>query len=274
MNVFLTILSLCLILSNGLSQAHTKDEEPSEFLDMATSFLQQTLASQSSGQGGSAGGDALSGIAQLVGGMMQSDGKGNNGVGAAQIINGLSSLMSNANGGQGGGGIDPALIGNVLEMFAGNDDGDDDEPPRKRRKRSRAKDNGNGNGMETFVNLASMFMNSQASNGGGSGGNDGLMSLLPMVLQAVNSFNGAEGERVHARHRDHENVLPPFLERLHQMWDHFSHSELAEVLWKKSGVNQIFKVSESNRIFSCHNCIHLRYCFCLGIHNARRKIGL
>lgn len=184
----------------------------------------------------------MAGIAQLVGNMIQSDNKGSNGgINAAQIIGGLSSLMAGSGGrGGGGGGIDPALIGNVLEMFSGGSDDDEEEPPRKRRKRASAQE---GNGLEGLLTVASMFMNSNNRGSAGAGG-DGLLSLLPMVMQAVNSFSGAEGDNVHARHKDHEQILPPFLERIHVMWDHFSNSELAETLWDKSGLNTVFRVRE------------------------------
>lgn len=240
-SVLFIFINLCVLFSSSYTtQAPQKHEEQNNFLDMATTFLEATLSSQNSGSGG----DSMAGIAQLVGSLMQSDNKGNNGgIGAAQILSGLSSLLANANGGgrSNSGGIDPALIGNVLQMFSGGNDDDEDEPPRKRRKRANSQDNGNG--LEGLMSVASMFLNNAGNNrGSNGGGGDSLISLLPMVMQAVNSFSGAEGENVHARHKDHEQILPPFLERIHVMWDHFSNSELAATLWEKSGLNTVFRV--------------------------------
>jgi hypothetical protein len=60
-------------------------------------------------------------------------------------------------------------------------------------------------------------------------------------MQAINSFTGPEGKKTELKHKEHAWVLPPFLEKIHIMWDHFQQSELAQVLWQKSGVHVVFK---------------------------------
>lgn len=222
------------------TQRPSADDDSNPFLDMATSFLQETIANQNGG------GNGLGGIASLIGNMMQPDGAGKSdggGIGAAQIISGIGSLMANSGGGAGG-GFDPSIISNVLEMFTGSDSNAD---ANGRQKRSNDAQNG-GVGLDTIINIASAFINSNKEQGRGNNApQDGLMSLLPMVVQAYNSFTGPEGNEIHAKHAEHAWVLPPFLEKIHVIWDHFSNSELAEALWKKSGVHSIFKVNIAKR---------------------------
>lgn len=234
------IIFIAVISVNGTwqhsTQRPTEDDDSNPFLDMATTFLQETIANQNGG------GNGLGGIASLIGNMMQPDGAGKSnggGIGVAQVIAGIGSLMANSNGAGGGGGFDPSIIGNVLEMFTNNDNTD----ANGRQKRSNDAQNG-GVGIETIINIASAFINTNKEQGRGNNeAQDGLMSLLPMVVQAYNSFAGPEGDEIHAKHKEHAFLLPPFLEKIHVIWDHFSNSELAEALWKKSGVHSIFKVN-------------------------------
>lgn len=248
-------------LANSLchsTQRPAREDDSNPFLDLASSFLQETLANQNGGGGG-----GMAGIASLIGTFMQPEAKsdgGGGGIGAAQILSGIGSLMSNMNGGGGGGGgggFDPSIIGNVIEMFTANSGSSND-----RQKRSSGDDDGDaqqgGIGLETILNVVSAFAGSKQNQVRGANKpaqDDGLMSLLPMVMQAVNSFAGPEGEKTQAKHKDHAWVLPPFLEKIHVMWDHFSNSELADALWKKSGVYSIFKVSLYNFYISIYNYI-------------------
>lgn len=244
-HVTFIVLNLCVIFANSHTATKTnkKADDSNPFLDIATSFLQETFANQQGGRGAGSGNNGIAGIAQLIGSLVQQDGsKSNNGgLGAAQILTGISQLIGANNGG--GSGIDPSFIGNVIEMFTtggDNSDDDDDQPQAKRRKRSNGQDSGIG--LDTILNIASVFMGNANNVDSNTDKNEGLMSLLPMAIQAINSFSGPDGDKIHAKHKDHQWILPPFLERIHVMWDHFSNSELAEALWDKSGINQIFKV--------------------------------
>lgn len=218
----------------------SKSDDSNPFLDLAASFLQESMSNQNNG--GSGGG--LASVAQIIGSLMQPDGSSKSNNGAAQILSSIGSLMANAGaGGNSGGGFDPSIITNVIEMFtAGGDTNDIESGDGKRSKRSSGGQEGIG--LETILNIASAFMGNANSVDSQSNGNnaEGLMSLLPMVVQAVNSFSGPEGEKIQAKHKEHAWVLPPLLERIHVIWDHFSNSELAEALWQKSGINTIFKV--------------------------------
>lgn len=268
------VLNLCVIYANSHTAQKTNsksNDDSNPFLDIATSFLQETFANQQNGRGGGngLGTNGIAGIAQLIGSLVQQDGSksngggggGGGGLGAAQILTGISQLMNANNGNQnsGAGGFDPSIIGSVIEMFtsggdSGGHDDDNELPQSKRRKRSNNSAQDNGIGIDTILNIASAFMGSSNNvDGSGDKSNEGLMSLLPMAIQAINSFSGPEGEKTQAKHKDHQWVLPPFLERIHVLWDHFSNSELAEALWEKSGVNQIFKVSSDSRqaLYKC-----------------------
>lgn len=262
-SVVFIFINVCVLFTHShttqMPSRSDPESESSPFIEVAQSFLEEALSSQNSGRGDN--GNGMAGIAQLIGSLMQpsDSGKSNNGgFGAAQILSGIGSLLASSNGGRNGGGgsgFDPSLIGSVLEMFTSNTDSDDGDSSATRKKRSNS--NQDGIGIETLVNLASVFMgNANNVDSESNGKNEGLMNLLPMIVQAVNSFSGQEGERVLAKHKDHQWVLPPFLERIHVMWDHFSNSELAEALWAKSGINAIFKVRfffllESPVIFMC-----------------------
>lgn len=227
--------------SHSSSSHEEAGDDFNPFMELAAA-----LGGQQGGGGGGAG--ALGGIVSLVGNLMQNQdsGKAAGGGGGANIgsiIAGVSSLFANG-GGNGGGGFDPSMIGNVIEMFAGGNDN-------QRAKRGAPQQQENsGPNWEGLLDIAMTFMGNQ--NGGGGGGQQkrrsaedngvggGLMSLLPMVMNVVNSFNSAEGEKIAHAHKDHAWILPPFLEKIHIMWDHFQHSELAQVLWMKTGLNKVF----------------------------------
>lgn len=226
--------------SHSSSSHEEAGDDFNPFMELAAA-----LGGQQGGGGGGAG--ALGGIVSLVGNLMQNQdsGKAAGGGGGANIgsiIAGVSSLF--ANGGGNGGGFDPSMIGNVIEMFAGGNDN-------QRAKRGAPQHQENsGPNWEGLLDIAMTFMGNQ--NGGGGGGQQkrrsaedngvggGLMSLLPMVMNVVSSFNSAEGEKIAHAHKDHAWILPPFLEKIHIMWDHFQHSELAQVLWMKTGLNKVF----------------------------------
>lgn len=234
------------------------EEEPSPFLDIASSFLESFSQGQNNGGGSSL--DGIAGIASMIGNMVQSsDGGKSQPSGAAQIIAGLGSLLAanSRGGGQSSGGFDPSIISNVITMFAAaNGNGD------KRDKRS----NDGGNGLEAVLSIASSFLSNYNQNQDndeletneikqekrnpyqkdepkhpGLNG-DSLLNLLPIVMQTFSSFTGSEMEKTEQKHKDHvQGILPPFLEKIHTAWDHFTHSELSDALYKKIGLDKVFK---------------------------------
>uniref|UniRef100_A0A182IP29 Uncharacterized protein n=1 Tax=Anopheles atroparvus TaxID=41427 RepID=A0A182IP29_ANOAO len=251
-------------------------DEGSPFLDMASEFL-SSLGNQQGGSGGAGGGGGgglggaagLSGIASMLLPLMANangGGKANGNDGMGAILSGIGSMLAaGANGGGGGGGggagFDPALIGNVIQMFAGaanaaggGDEGSE-EPVRrqqqasggKRQKRRASAEQGSNPLVDTMLTMASSWLanynsadhdHDQPAQGGGA---DALVNLLPLAVQAFQSFSGPEMERTQEKHKDHSWVLPPFLENIHVMWDQFTQSELAGALWAKLGLPTVFK---------------------------------
>lgn len=240
-------------LAYSTQRPNQQEEEQSPFLDIASSFLESFSQNQNNGGGSSL--DGIAGIASMIGNMVQSsDGGKPQAAGAAQIIAGLGSLLAASGGGNNrkAGGFDPSIIGNVIEMFTAANGGG------KRDKRSNEE---GGGGLETVLSIASSFLNSYNQNQDQDDletneinqdknpykkdeaklPGDALMNLLPIVMQTLNSFNGPEMDRTEAKHKDHLNVLPPFLEKIHQTWDHFTNSELSDALYKKLGLDNVFK---------------------------------
>lgn len=231
----LAILLFSFVNGYSTQRPNQDSDDGNPFMDMASAFLQETLANQNGNGGG-----GLAGIASLFGSLMQPDGAKNDN-GAGMLLSGIGSLISTMganNGGAGGAGIDPSIIGNVIDIFSNLNSGGSDGGRKKR-------DNNQGSGLESILSLATTFLanqNQPQEEGRKQNEGDGLMSLLPMVMQAINSFSGPEGQKTQDEHKSHAKILPPFLEKIHVIWDHFKQSELAEVLWQRSGINMVFKV--------------------------------
>lgn len=239
-------LFVAILLTTGLFVT-SADDEPSPFLDMASEFLQATLSNQNGGGGG------IGGIAQVLGSLMQGDtagSSGGSGGGAAQLISGIGALLQNMN--QGGdksnsGGFDPAMLINMVSMFASTMN---QQPSQGRNKRTAESETPT---MDAILTMATTFLSNMntedkttAARGdrGGSKQENGApawMELLPTVLQAVQAFTGTSMEETEKKHKSHAHVLPPFLEHLHVMWDQFQNSELAQALFARMGLDKVFK---------------------------------
>lgn len=85
---------------------------------------------------------------------------------------------------------------------------------------------------ENMINIGSMLLG-QRSNG------EALLGFLPMILETFNIGGDSSDSTKSHDHSGHSWFLPPILENLHVMWDHFSNSELGQALWKKSGLSNI-----------------------------------
>ncbi|KAL5285082.1 hypothetical protein ACFFRR_007056 [Megaselia abdita] len=236
---------LCVNISLGhTTQRPSRDDEGSPLLDLASTFIQQALNNQNDDRGSGPGLAATS----LIGSFMQNGNGNGKSSGAAQILSGIGTLLasnSNAGGGNGGGGFDPSIIGNVIEMFTANSESDNNAAESRS-----AKTNNQGVNWDAILQVASVFMDmqqaasppsSQKQKRSTNEQDNGLLSLLPMVMQAVSSFTGPEGQRTQEKHKNHAWALPPFLEQVHVLWDHFSNSDLADALYKKSGAHAIFQ---------------------------------
>lgn len=132
---------------------------------------------------------------------MLSGGK-SKGDGVGQILSGLGSLLS---GNREGNGVD---LGSVLEAVSSSFG--QNQPNKKDAGHEES-----GMNFDSMMNLASLFM--------GQGNNaEGLMGLLPMILDSVSSGdNSHHNDKKKHDHSDHSWWVPPILENMHVMWDHF-----------------------------------------------------
>ncbi|KAJ8878329.1 hypothetical protein PR048_018906 [Dryococelus australis] len=190
-------------------------EEQNPFLEAARTLLQEQVQ----------GGGLLQGLLQGGGG-------------------GIGSLLQ---GQATPGGLDPQLIGNFVNLFAGGQDGGENNNVDVNNN-----DAGGSVDWEGIMGLASSFLGQKQQGAGGGGGMEGLLNLLPILLQ---SQQGGPQKPPRAAPR----VVPgiPFLSTLLEYWDHFRGSELGRTLWRSSGLEatlQLFTDEHGNfqaeKIFS------------------------
>lgn len=223
---------MCLIASSPAQQ----QTEENPFLDIASSFLENL----GSGNGGNGNQDLFSAIGNLM--AAGASGKNSGGGNADLLVNiGKAIFAGNGQGG-GGSGFNPMLIGSILQQFMPSDN---DESPQ-------GGGSSNGDMMGTILNVASMFMGQNQQEGGSrkarsvddsesSGGSNVLMDLLPLAVQAINSFSQPEEvKKTEKSHEDHAGILPPFLEKIHQFWDQFSNSDLSNMIFQQVGLDKLF----------------------------------
>ncbi|PSN58281.1 hypothetical protein C0J52_00110 [Blattella germanica] len=241
------VLTVIVFTNAQATEQQQTNEEANPLIEAATALLQDHLQNQ-----GGAGG-AGQGLGGMLQNLMQSDGgrqlgdmllgaaKSNNGGGAADIISGLGSLLAATGQGKSGeGGLDPQLIGQMVNMFASqmaDGNGDDDNNVdinnneiKKGKAKKKASSKDPGIDWESMINLAGSFM---AAQGGGSGGWEGLLNMLPMLMGDT-----SDGKKMEHNHHQHKSTsyLPPFMETLYDYWEHFKSSELGQTLWHNSGL--------------------------------------
>lgn len=225
----LAFMMMCIIFTSSTTHAQQNaDDNP--FLDLASNFLENL----SSGNGGN------SDLFSAIGNMMSGGGNKQSGNGNGELLMTIGKAIFAAQGAGkdgGGGGINPMLIGSLIQQFMPSSNDNEGR-----------QSGGNENMMETIMNVASMFMANQQQEGGRNKRNteeesngNGLMDLLPLAVQAINSFSSQpEMEKTEKEHEDHSGVLPPVLEKIHQMWDQFSNSELSTMIFHQIGLNKLF----------------------------------
>nr|XP_050864758.1 uncharacterized protein LOC127070612 isoform X2 [Vespula vulgaris] len=84
---------------------------------------------------------------------------------------------------------------------------------------------------ESMIDIGKMLLGQQENR-------EILLGLLPMIMDAFNNGGESTGFLKKHDHSGHSWFLPPILENLHVMWDHFSHSELGHAIWRKSGLSE------------------------------------
>lgn len=244
--IYVSLFMLCVQGTFQNTHDNQVEDESNPLLDIASAFLQET------GQGN---GNGLAAVGGLVSSFMQSDaakqigdaltggGGSAGGSGAADILSGIGSLLSNVganSGSRGGGGIDPSMILNMVQMFSG---AATEQTRSKRQSRNQAQPSANKNelGLDSIISVASSFMNAGSSSGSSDSGvnMETVMSLLPTIMNTIQAFTGPEAAKREETHSHHNYVLPPIFETLHIYWDHFMNSELGVAVWKKTGMKEI-----------------------------------
>jgi len=120
--------------------------------------------------------------------------------GVGQIISGLSNLIS---GGQNNQGFDISMVSSILSALNAG----------KRSARDTEHNEESGIDWGSIVSMGSMFLQQNANS-------DMTLGLVPMLLDAL----GHGMNDVDAGNKDHSGhswFLPPILENVHIMWEHF-----------------------------------------------------
>ncbi|XP_076295091.1 uncharacterized protein LOC143216149 [Lasioglossum baleicum] len=213
-----TCILVTLLVAAASCEKQEEEDASAVFLEAAKSFFSNK--------------DGMNGLQGLANAFVQPDaGKQGNDIlgsktnldGIGQIISGIGTLFaSNENNRQ---GFDYSVIGSVLVGMMSPDKGS--------KRVSRDVDNKQEPSIdfEGLLNLGSTLF------GQNSGNSDFLMGVLPMLIQNLGGENEVDGQPKKSHdHSGHSWYMPPILENLHVMWDHFSNSELGQTLWKNSGL--------------------------------------
>ncbi|KAJ8686757.1 hypothetical protein QAD02_022551 [Eretmocerus hayati] len=211
----------------GLAFCENQDDTSTAFMEAAKALFENKQAI-----------DGLQGVASAF---MQSD-SGDKPGDLQNLIMGLGSLMAGQGGGGGkdgggGGGLDLSVVGSIISGLSSLNSAASNTHSK------RSIDDGHGHGHESsapasqgfdfdsLLGVASSFLSQ-------SGNAEGVMGLLPLVLDTFSGGGAAKTGNPHD-HSDHAWFMPPVLEKLHLMWDHFRNSELGQTLWKNSGLANI-----------------------------------
>lgn len=211
---------------------HNKvDDDPNPFAEAAQAFLN---GNKGPDLGGMLGTFMQSEEGKQLGGMLM--GAAVNNGGAGQLLSGLGSMLgSNSNQG----GLDPALIGNVLGMLA------DSGNTGSKKTADEGLDIGNLMSM-----ASSLFQNSGMTA-------ESTMDLLPQLLSTFSAFVGPEARDRELGHQGHAWFMPPILEKAHILFDHFAHSDLGKGLWKVLGADKFFNTFSKDGRFDFNKFFEL-----------------
>lgn len=129
-------------------------------------------------------------------------------------------LMSNTAGDEQGkgtnpGGLDLSMLMPALQMVASAPSANN-----QRVKNGLKEDETNSPSfdMNSIINIANMFM------GPGNGNNnlEGIMKFLPMFMENMNTGENTLGNNAKEHdHSAHSWYMPPVIENLHIIWEHF-----------------------------------------------------
>ncbi|XP_034254965.1 uncharacterized protein LOC117653420 [Thrips palmi] len=241
-------VNVLLLVALGACCAAHDAEEGMPFLDMAKQMLQDSM---DGGEGGTGGGaQVLAG----VGGLLQSLSDGGQlgdmlaagkAGGMAEILSGVGSMLGGGRGGAGG--LDPAIIGHMMDIFtkSGDDEAADNDVDVNNNDVGGKQQDGSMD-WGALMGVASSVLGGQ---GGGQAG-EGLLNALPLLMQGLGAAGHShheddvitDGHQGHHVHSHKSTLLPPFLDKLYDMWEHFSESELGRTLWANSGLGALLKL--------------------------------
>lgn len=108
-------------------------------------------------------------------------------------------------GGQNNQGLDMSMVGSILSAMATSDHG---RPMKNLQPRGEQ-----GVDWDNIIRVGSSFFQQNVNN-------DVVMGLVPMLLEAL-SHSTNDGDAGNRDHSGHSWFLPPVLENIHVMWDHF-----------------------------------------------------
>lgn len=135
---------------------------------------------------------------------------------ASNLLSSLGSMLGD--GKAGGGGLDPSLMANFIGMMA----------------QTSGQKLGDGVNINDIVNFATSAFQSSGLNA------NNFMDYLPQIVSTVNSFIGPEAKLREAAHSEHAWMMPPAVEKIHVLFDHFAHSELGKGIWRLIGADNFF----------------------------------
>lgn len=199
-----------------------------------------SLMGDQAGEGNGGAGALLQGLGSLMGDQGRAGNGGDGGAGA--LLQGLGTLLG-GQGQNGRGGLNPELIGSLLNAFTQSQNKPDKSKKAKKAKKSitpkkvEKVEDSDDSELPDLLPLLSQLI------GGGTKGKDvSIGNILLMALKTINSFVGPEAKKREAGHSDHAWSLPPYLEKIHVMFDHLIHSDMGKYLIELLGTEKSFKV--------------------------------
>lgn len=127
-----------------------------------------------------------------------------------QIISGLGSFMA---GGQDNQGIDMSMVGSILNVLSTMNNAG--QASHAKRLANDVQDRKKEHGIDwaNVISMGSAFFQQSANT-------DMMIGLVPIVLEAFG--HGSNDHDAGSKdHSGHSWFLPPILENIHVMWDHF-----------------------------------------------------
>lgn len=221
---------LFVLLVQGRCENNDDGDMSRAFIEAAKSFLTDR--------------DAVAGIQNAANAFVQSDagkqigdmlsgGERSTENGIGQMLLKVGGMLANGNEGH-----NDISWGSLVETLTSMG-----ESPNKRTARDVGNSKEDNFGFENMINLGSMLLGQRSNS-------EALFGFLPMIFDSLNNGGNSLDSSIPPKKHDHSGhswFLPPILENLHIMWDHFSNSELGQTLWKNSGLSNIVaQMSDEN----------------------------